>query len=153
MKKYSLVKFDEVNPSDFMPLLNGKKTKKHLIDHKPFTHESVTSWINTKKDMDVTPGCRVRAIVVADSLAGWCAIQMEGSEYEMAVVIHEKYWGMGKKIFQEVMAWAKELEHKMILIHFLHTRPRYKFLEKMAIAVYETRVYGEIFTSYKLAVD
>ena len=85
-------------------------------------------------------------------MAGWCGIQLEDEKYEIAIVIDEKYWGMGKKVFYDIMRWAKDLGHDDIYIHFLHTRPEYKFLRSMSTKVYKSELLGSKFTTYKLAV-
>lgn len=118
-----------------------------------FNLDSVTAWINSKIVVDTIEGCRVRAITCNNQLAGWCGIQLEDEKYELAIVIDEQYWGLGKTIFQDMMRWAKELGHDEVIIHFLHTRPNYKFLQKMASNVYETEMLGSKFTTYQLAVD
>ena len=51
-----------------------------------------------------------------------------------------------------MMVWAKELGHDEIFIHFLHTRPDYKFLTKIAENVYKNDFLGSQFTTYQLNV-
>ncbi len=68
------------------------------------------------------------------------------------MLLINKYWGLGKVIFKDIMYWAKELGHREIFIHFLHTRPDYKFLHKIAINVYKTELFGNKFTTYQLAI-
>jgi len=155
MKKLNNVdylKFNEINPSDFLSILNSQTIRKHLIKHELFTIDTLTAWMNSKIEVDATSGCRVRGIVCESELAGWCGIQFENGKYEIAIVIDDQFWGLGKKVFHDVMCWAKELEHDEVYINFLHTRPDYKFLKKIAIAVYETKLFGCRFTSYQLAV-
>ncbi len=147
------VKLSEIEPMAFLPLLNKQTTREHLIDHELFTLEGVKEWIQSKIDVDSLQGCRVRAIKVNDQLAGWCGIQTEEGKYEIAVVIEDSYWGLGKSIFREIMVWAKELGHRTIFIHFLHTRPEYKFLRKLSKNVYESELLGNKFTTYELEVD
>lgn len=147
------LKLSNTNPNDFLSLLNKQKIRDHLIEHAMFNLDSVTAWINSKIVVDTIEGCRVRAITCNNQLAGWCGIQLEDEKYELAIVIDEQYWGLGKTIFQDMMRWAKELGHDEVIIHFLHTRPNYKFLQKMASNVYETEMLGSKFTTYQLAVD
>jgi GNAT superfamily N-acetyltransferase len=84
---------------------------------------------------------------------GWCGIQQEGGEYEIALVLDDRYWGLGRKIFRELMSWATELGHQTVYVHFLHTRPEYKFLRKIANSVYENEIMGNKFTTYRLSVN
>ena len=147
------IKLDEVNPKEFVLLLNKQKIRKHLIDHQLFDIETVKAWIETKIEVDSSKGCKVRAIVVNQQLAGWCGIQLEDGKYEMAIVIDNNYWGLGRKIFREIMVWAKEFGHKTVFIHFLYTRPEYKFLRKISKNVYESELFGNKFTTYEIAVE
>ncbi len=51
------------------------------------------------------------------------------------------------------MVWAKDFNHKTVFIHFLYTRPEYKFLRKIAKNVSQSELYGSQFTTYELEVD
>lgn len=152
MSTVDYLRFNEINSSDFLPLLNSQKIRKHLIEHELFTIETLTAWMNSKIEVDATSGCRVRAIVFEGELAGWCGIQLEEGKYEIAIIIDDKFWGLGKKVFQDMMCWAKELDHDEVFIHFLHTRPDYKFLKKIARKVYGTELFSSKFTTYQLTV-
>jgi len=147
------LKFNIINPSDFLPLLNSKKIRKYLIEHELFTIETLTAWMNSKIEVDAISGCKVRGIVCENELAGWCGIQLEEGKYELAIIIDDKFWGLGKKIFKDMMCWAKELGHNDVYIHFLHTRPDYKFLNKIAKNVYQDELFGNVFTTYQLTVE
>lgn len=136
-----------------MPLLNTHKLRAHLIEHALFDEHTAKDWIESKIKVDSTQGCKVRAIVIDKQLAGWCGIQLEDGKYEIAIVIDENFWGMGRKIFSDMMAWAKALGHKTVYIHFLQTRPQYKFLQKISRNTYESELLGNKFTTYELAVD
>jgi len=145
-------KFNRIEPSEFLPLLNSEKIRKHLIEHQLFTIDTLITWMQSKIEVDAISGCKVRGIVCNGDLAGWCGIQFEEGEYELAIVIDDKFWGLGKRVFKDLMCWAKELNHDEVCIHFLHTRPEYKFLKKMAKNVYETDFFGNTFTTYQLTV-
>lgn len=153
MNYIEYVKFNEVNPEDFVPLLNKQKIREHLSDHHLFDVESVKTWLAEKIEVDSTKGCKVRAVIVEKQLAGWCGIQLEDEKYELAVVIDDGYWGLGRIIFREIMLWAKELGHNTVFIHLLYTRPEYKFLRKISKNVYESELLGSKYTTYELVVE
>lgn len=144
---------NQVDPAPLLSLLHKERVRSHLINHQRFDSKSLQLWIKTKIEMDATPGCRVRAIVVDGQCIGWCGIQHDNGEYEIAAVLDDSHWGLGRKIFRDLMAWAKELGHKTVSIHFLHTRPEYKFLKKIAQSVHESQILGNKFTTYTLAVE
>ena len=153
MSALEYVKLNEVQAEDFLPLLNKQSMREHLIIHELFDLDKVKQWIKSKIDVDSTQGCRVRAITIDKELAGWCGIQLEEGKYEIAVLIDDKYWGLGKTIFRDIMCWAKELGHSTILIHFLHTRPEYKFLRKLSKNVYDSELMGNRFITYELELN
>jgi len=146
------VNFSEVNPDDFLVLLNKQKIRKHLIQHDLFDDDSINDWINEKLEIDSRTDCKIRAVVLNDQLKGWCGIQIDGDHYEMAIVIDGSLWGAGKSIYAEVMSWAKSLGHDEITIHLLDSRPEYKFLRKLAKNVSTSEHFGRKFITYHLLV-
>ena len=153
MKKLEYVKFDEIDLKYFKDLLNKQIIREHLIEHELFDLNSVDSWIKEKIEINNIQGCRVRGIYSNSDLAGWCGIQLEKGKYEIAIVLDDRFWGIGKSVFVEMMGWAKEFGHDEVFIHFLHTRPEYRFLRKVSKNVYETVLLGHKFTTYQLVVD
>ncbi len=154
MSTIEYVKFSEINPSDFLPLLNKLKIREHLIQHELFDIDTVTTWMKSKVDIDSSFGCKIRALKLDGQLIGWCGIQLEeDNKYEIAIVIDDSSWGYGIKIFHEIMSWAKAIGHEEVYIHFLHTRPKYKFLQKIAKKVYQSEILGSKFNTYQLAVN
>jgi len=152
MKCIEYVRLDEVDPAGLATLLNRKKIREHLIDHRLFTVDTVKQWVRKKLEEGALPGCTVRAILADHQLAGWCGLQLAENKYEIAIVIDESHWGLGVRIFHDVMGWARDLGHEEVLIHLLHTRPEYRFLRKIAKNVYKSEILGNEFTTYELAV-
>lgn len=152
MDEITYVKLEKLDPEDLVALLNKHKVREHLIEHDLFDSNSIKSWLKEKYKVDCTDGCRVRGIIINNSVAGWCGIQYEQGLYEIAIVLNDKYWGTGKKVFRDTLSWAKELGHDKVFIHFLHTRPEYKFLSKISGHVFETEMLGNKFTTYEIPV-
>lgn len=153
MSKIVFLCFDQVNPKDFMAIVNEDSLRTHLIDHPYFDAVSLQEWMEDKIKVDAVEGCRIRAVYIDEVLAGWCGIQPDDNGFELAVVISQKYWGSGIPVFKEIMRWAKELGHKEILFHLLETRPEYKALNRMATKVHKTEQLGRCFTTYHIPVD
>lgn len=152
MSTLEYVKLKEIKPDDFLRLLNKQKVREHLIKHDLFNLDTVESWMKDKIKIDSIRGCKIRAIIYDDHLAGWCGIQLENEKYEIAIVIDDKHWGIGKAVFREIMNWAKAMGHNELLIHLHHSRPEYKSLQKIATNVYQSELLGSKFTTYQLAV-
>ena len=132
--------------------MNKQRNREHLVAHDIFDIDQVQAWMRDKIAVDASKGCRVRGVYVEDKLIGWCGLQFEKGQYEVAIVIDEQYWGIGKAIFTEVLGWAKALNHQVVCIHLLHTRPEYRFLKKMSKRVYTSELLGSKFTTYELQV-
>ena len=152
MDKLEYIKFSEVNINDLKDLLNKQRIREHLIEHDLFDLDTVSSWIEEKIEVNNIQGCRVRGICSNNALAGWCGIQLEEGKYEIAIVLDDRFWGKGKRIFADMMGWAKELGHNEVYIHLLHTRPEYRFLRKISKNVYETELLGNKFTTYQIII-
>lgn len=153
MSELAFLKLDQVDLNAMLEILNKESTRAHLIEHKVFDLNDVKQWVLGKLEVDAMAGCRVRAVELDGVLAGWCGIQEEKGEFEMAIVIDDSHWGIGKRIFNEMMLWAVEMEHKTVVIHLLKTRRKYKFLEKVANRVSDSTLMGALFTSYELDVS
>lgn len=153
MSEIEYIKFSDVNPDDLIRVLNNRKIREHLVDHDLFDAASIKEWINSKIKVDAIDGCKVRAIHASNQLIGWCGIQLENENYEIAIVIDNHYWGLGKNIFYDIVQWAKALGHEEIFIHFLHSRPEYKFLRKISENVYESEILGSKFRTYQIAIN
>jgi len=153
MNKLEYVKFDNINADDFIPFLNNPRIREHLIKHDLFDSASVRLWIEEKIKVNNINGCKVRGIYSNNTLAGWCAIQYEKGQYEIAIVLDDTFWGLGKTIFNDIMLWAKTLGHNEVFIHLLHTRPEYKFLRKISKDIFVTELMGNKFTTYQLTVN
>lgn len=153
MSDIEFVGFNLVNPEDFLPVVNDESLRQHLIDHAHFDSVSIREWINEKVEIESISGCRIRAVFIGGILTGWCGIQPDDNDFEIAIVISKDVWGFGISIFKEMMCWAKELGHKEIMFHLLETRPEYKFLKRKATKVQKTELLGRSFTTYFISVE
>ncbi|CAM5195196.1 hypothetical protein RLON56S_01901 [Alishewanella longhuensis] len=86
-------------------------------------------------------------------LVGWCGIQSSALGFEIAIVLDDGCWGIGKEVFKSLMTWSKGHGHKLVYIHLLHTRPEYEFLRKLSQRVLLTEMLGDRFTTYELNVE
>lgn len=146
-------KFSDIDPDEFILVLNKDNVRNHLISHPLFDSESVSKWVNEKIECNSMEGCRVRAVYSNDRLAGWCGIQKDAEHYEIAIVISKSFWGIGFSIFNELMQWAKEFGHREVVIHLLETRPIYNFLKRRATKTHRTQMLGRNFVTYHLPVQ
>ena len=110
MSNIRYINLTEVEPELLLPILNKPSTRTHLMPHDEFGLASVTSWVDSKSEVDAQKGCRVRAILVEGNLAGWCGIQLEQGKYELAIVLEDNYWGIGKNVFFGTINMGKRVQ-------------------------------------------
>ena len=152
MSEIEFLCFNQVNPEDFLGVVNEDSLRTHLIDHPYFNVASLQAWIEDKIKVDAVQGCRIRAVYIGGVLAGWCGIQPDDNGFELAIVISQKFWGFGIPIFKVLMCWANEIGHKEILFHLLESRPEYKALNRISTKAHKTEQLGRCFTSYHVPV-
>lgn len=152
MNDIQYIAFNQVDPDDFLTILNDEAVKRHLVPHAVFDKVTIRAWIRAKSQADAFPGCRVRAVFFDNVLAGWCGIQPDDNGVELALVLSPRYWGAGRLIFKTLLRWAGELGHQEIKFHLLASRPEYRFLKKMAREVRTTKLSGHNFTTYCFSV-
>ncbi|EAR10639.1 GNAT family N-acetyltransferase [Reinekea blandensis] len=153
MNDLSFIGFDQVDVDGLLSIVNEDALRTHLIDHPYYDRESLKAWMDEKVKVDSMPGCRVRAVFVDEELAGWCGIQPDDQGFELAIVISQRFWGIGIAIYKTLIGWAKELGHKEVLFHLLDSRPEYQALNKMASKVYKTEQLGRRFTTYCIPLE
>jgi len=153
MTDVNFVHFKDVDPEDWLPVVNEQDLRKHLIHHENFTSSSIREWINDKLEIDSLVGCRIRAIYIDGSLAGWCGIQPDDNNFELAIVLSQQFWGAGIPIFKALMLWVKELGHQEVVFHLLDSRPEYKSLINLSSRICKTQLLGRCFTSYYISVN
>lgn len=145
--------FDASPAEEWIELLNSGLVRKHLIQHPLFTKVTIEIWLQNKIKEDQDPGCRIRAVHSDGKLVGWCGIQIESRNYELALVLAPKYWGHGREVINQVRKWAQELGHKQLLAHLPQTRPQTKALERLfGQPVGISNINGHIFNTYRIEI-
>ncbi len=144
---------DSSSTEDWLELLNSDLVRKHLVQHPVFTTDTVTIWLKSKIKVDQEPYCKVRAIQSDGKLIGWCGIQLESGEYELALVLSPKFWGHGREVMKQVKLWAKELGHTQLFAHLPQTRPQSKALESLfGKPIRASNIQGNNFNTYRIEI-
>lgn len=151
MLTYHLI---DTSPSEeWIELLNSELVRKHLIQHPQFTKETLAIWLQNKVKANQETGCRIRAIHSDGKLVGWCGIQIESNNYEIALVLSPNCWGRGRAAIDQIVNWAQELGHKQLLAHLPQSRPQVKALERLfGKPIGETNIQGHDFNTYQIEI-
>ena len=138
---------------EWVELLNLDMVRKHLIKHPMFTTESVKVWLQSKIKMNQERSCILREIRNEGKLIGWCGIQIESGDYELALVLSPKYWGHGRDAINQLKIWAQELGHNQLLMHIPQTRPQKKALERLfGKPIKVSNIKDSIFNTYRIEI-
>lgn len=138
---------------EWLELLNSDLVRKHLIQHPQFSTENLRTWLQSKIEKELEPGCRLRAIHSDGKLIGWCGIQVESDNYELAIVLSPKYWGHGREVMNQVIKWARELGHKRLFAHLPQTRPQAKALVRLfGQPIGVSNIQEHIFNIYRIEI-
>ena len=91
MTNIEYIQLQNINRTELLAVLNKERIREHLVSHELFDEQKLDSWIEQKSMVDSSKGCRVRGIIVANSVAGWGGIQFENGAYEIAIVLDERH--------------------------------------------------------------
>ncbi|MBV60040.1 MAG: GNAT family N-acetyltransferase [Nevskiales bacterium] len=140
------------SPGSWLPILNSPAVRRHLIEHPQFDRSAVRRWLRDKQGIDALPGCRVRAVRVDGHLAGWCGIQPDGADYELALVLDAAWWGVGRRVYQALLTWAMTFGHATVLVRLHQSRRPSTWLLQLALSVESHEHMGSHFVTYRIPV-
>lgn len=142
------------SPTDeWLELLNSDLVRKYLVRHPQFTVETLNDWLKGKITADQTPGCRLREIHCRGRLAGWCGIQLESGDFEVALALAPAYWGRGQEVVNVIRKWAREMGHRQLLAHFPQSRPQTKALNRLfGQPIGERKIKEHAFVTYAIEI-
>nr|ELR5111250.1 GNAT family N-acetyltransferase [Providencia stuartii] len=94
----------DIAPSDIAELNNHPEVLRHMPLGSPnFDIEKSQAWAKDKDSQWDIHGYGPWAFVIDGIFIGWGGLQKEGDDADLALVLHPKYWGMGKTIYKEII--------------------------------------------------
>jgi [ribosomal protein S5]-alanine N-acetyltransferase len=84
--------------------------------------------------------------------AGWGGVQPEAGEADLALVLHPRFWGTGKRIYDEIIKRAfEEMGLASVVIFFPPSRTRVRGLRRLGFVQDGEMMFGdERFIRYRL---
>lgn len=151
---FSKKRLNEIDKSLIVDLLSHPSVKQHMpLSSERFEKKEYDDFIASKEKIWETHGFGPSGYFVNDTFIGWAGIQPdEGNDFEIAIVLHPKYWGYGIQIFKELIQFVfAELNLSSIIIYFPSSRTKIKKLLKTGFIVNgETMINGIRFIRYRL---
>jgi len=145
----------EVKKSDIIELMNNQLVRRQmplLVDE--FNESICDEFIAGKEQLWAEHGYGPWAFFADNQFAGWGGLQPENGEADLALVLHPNYWGIGKKIYKEIVKRAFDsMNLKSITVLFPPTRTRVKGLLRLGFKKdSELEVNGERFIRYRIDI-
>lgn len=97
-------RLSEVSPHDIIDLMNNPRLRQHMpLMQEAFTQEDCDSFIRGKEALWEEHGFGPWAFVADGRFAGWGGLQPEEGDADLALVLHPDYWGLGRRICNQII--------------------------------------------------
>ena len=100
MEEIRFVHLSEVNQQQIIDLMNNEMVGKQLpLLANGFSTANCRAFLNAKKQLWDQHGYGPWAFLIKDEFAGWGGLQTENGDADFALVLHPRFWGWGRRIF------------------------------------------------------
>lgn len=105
--KIELKRLTEVKKPELINLMNHPLVRRQMpLIKESFSESACTNFIAAKDLLWREYGYGPYAIFISDQFAGWGGLQPEQGEADLALVLHPKYWGLGKSLYNLIIRSA-----------------------------------------------
>jgi ribosomal-protein-alanine N-acetyltransferase len=146
-------RLSEVDKSDIIELMNDPLVRRQMpLTTDNFGEADCDEFVAAKERLWEEHGYGPWAFVVDGKFAGWGGLQPENGDADLGLVLHPKYWGMGKILYYEIIRRAfDEMGLESVTILFPPTRTRVKGILRLGFKPDgEVEIAGERFIRYRL---
>ncbi|MGH1376998.1 MAG: GNAT family N-acetyltransferase [Alphaproteobacteria bacterium] len=153
MDELRLISLFDVGEQKIIDLMNNEMVGKQLpLLADGFSDEYCRSFLREKKQLWDEYGFGPWAFFIKDEFAGWGGLQPEHGDADFALVLHPKFWGWGRQIFDRVKYQAfNEMKLDSITILLPPSRSNSRAVTRLGFFEDgELTVSGEMFTRYRL---
>jgi len=152
MDEIKFVHLNEIEEQQIIDLMNNEMVGKHLpLLADVFSAEDCQAFLKAKKNLWEEHGFGPWAFLIKGEFAGWGGLQPEQGEADFALVLHPRFWGWGRKIFNEFKDQAfSKMNLDSITILLPPNRPNSKTVTRLGfIEDGEFAIEGEIFLRFR----
>jgi len=153
MDEIKFVHLFEVKEEQIIDLMNNKIVGKQLpLLSEGFSSENCRAFLKIKKQLWEEHGFGPWAFLIKGEFAGWGGLQPENGEADFALILHPKFWGWGRKIFNEVKDRAfNQMNLNSITILLPPSRPNSRAITRLGfIDDGQLTIDGELFLRFRL---
>lgn len=146
------VRLTEIHPSEIIALMNNPLVLKHMpLASSEFNEGDCKRFIEIKEKLWDEHGYGPWGFLSNGKFIGWGGLQPEGVDTEIALILHPKFWGIGRAIYEKIIHYAfDELNLKSVIILFPPSRNRVKGILQLGFERDgELEIEGERFIRYR----
>lgn len=143
----------EIDCAEIIALNTNPLVRRQMpLSDDNFDEAVCQAWVQGKEQQWEDYGYGPWAFMVDGKFAGWGGLQYENGDADLGLVLHPKYWGMGKTIYKEVIRRAFwEMGFESVTILLPPTRKRIKGIFRLGFqADGEVEIDGKQFMRYRL---
>lgn len=123
----------EAPKSSIIDLMNNPLVRRQMpLLSEYFDESACDRFVAAKEQLWTDYGYGPWAFFVDDRFAGWGGLQPEHGDADLALVLHPKYWGIGKVLYKRITDTAfNEMGLTSVTVLFPNTRVRIKGLLRL----------------------
>jgi ribosomal-protein-alanine N-acetyltransferase len=118
----------DIDRAEIIALNTHPLVRRHMpLSDDYFGDAECREWVQSKERQWQEHGYGPWAFMLDGKFVGWGGLQCEGGDADLGLVLHPRYWGMGKAIYDEIIRRAfadMGLESVTILLPPSRTRVR-----------------------------
>ncbi len=153
MDEIKFVHLFEVKEQQIIDLMNNEAVGKQLpLLSGGFSAEACCTFLAAKKRLWDEYGFGPWAFLINGAFAGWGGLQPEHGEADFALVLHPKFWGWGRRVFNKVKDQAfNEMNLDSITILLPSSRANSKAVTRLGFTEDgQVTVDHEVFMKFRL---
>jgi len=143
----------EVDRSALIDLMNDPRVRRHLpLAVGAFGPAEYDRFLTAKEQMWQQCGYGPWAFMVNGDFAGWGGLQPEGDDADVGLVLHPRYWGLGRLLYQRIIDFAfREMGLRSVITLLPPSRTRARGLLRLGfLPDGELTLAGRRFIRYRL---
>jgi RimJ/RimL family protein N-acetyltransferase len=148
------VHLSEVKEEDIIELMNNELVAEHMpLLVAGFSPETCRAFLRAKQQLWDDHGFGPWAFLINGEFAGWGGLQPEQGEADFALVLHPRFWGWGRRIFEKVRDLAfEEMNLDSITVLFPPARKNSKTITRFGfVEDGQLTIDGKLFKRFRLA--
>lgn len=97
----------EVNLEALVDMMNDPDVRRHMpLARDGFTVDDAKRFVAIKEQIWENTGYGPWAFMLNGELVGWGGLQPEGADVDVGLVLRPAYWGAGKVLYKQILAYA-----------------------------------------------